>query len=218
LPNGNCTNPGPDGLSVQCVGPWTAEKHDYLRRYINATRAARAGYLSPGKGRPAGGAAFIDLFAGPGCARVRTTGEIIDGSPLLAAQHQDAPFTNLIFVDLEAANSSALEARLKAISRSARVLNGDCNELVDQIIRHVPQYGLNIALIDPYGLRPLSFKTIAKLAGVKRMDLIIHFPTMDIKRTFGTAGPFITRFLGTEDWKERVRTASEVVLLIDVLR
>ena len=57
-----------DGLPVLEVGPWSAEKHDYLRRYITATRAARARYLPP-LGR--GGAAFIDLFAGPGRARIR---------------------------------------------------------------------------------------------------------------------------------------------------
>src|SRR5882762_5998726 len=41
--NGNCTNPDPDdGLPVQCVGPWTKDKHHYLRQYIEATRAVRA--------------------------------------------------------------------------------------------------------------------------------------------------------------------------------
>jgi hypothetical protein len=31
-----------DGLPVLEIGPWTAEKHDYLRRYITAINAARA--------------------------------------------------------------------------------------------------------------------------------------------------------------------------------
>lgn len=216
--NGNCTNLGPDGIVVQCVGPWAKEKHDYLRRYIDATRAARNKYLVPDGDRPAGGAAYIDIFAGPGRARVRTTGEIIDGSPLIAAQHKDAPFTSLIFADLAEENVNALEARLGVASKHAALFQGDCNLMIDKIVKQVPPYGLNIALIDPYGLRPLSFETIAALANVKRMDLLIHFPTMDIKRNFTEAEPYITRFLGTDRWKERVEKAQDVVALIDVLR
>jgi hypothetical protein len=71
LENGNCTNPGPDGLAVQCVGQWAADKYYYLRQYIAATKAVRGGFIAP-KGN--GGAAFIDLFAGPGRVRVRDTG------------------------------------------------------------------------------------------------------------------------------------------------
>lgn len=80
--NGNCTTLGPDGLPVQCVGSWTRDKHEYLRRYIDATANARAKYV----GR--GGAAFLDLFAGPGCARVRTSRLVVDGSPLIALKHE----------------------------------------------------------------------------------------------------------------------------------
>jgi len=217
-PNGNCTSPGPDGAVVQCVGQWAKEKHDYLRRYIDATRAARSKYLVADGGRPAGGAAYIDIFAGPGRAHIRTTGEVIDGSPLIAAHHAEAPFTKLIFADLASENVNALKARLKGVSREAECFQGDCNLLIDEIVKQVPPYGLNIALIDPYGLRPLSFGTIAALARVRRMDFLIHFPTMDIKRNFEEAEPFITRFLGTDKWKDRVGKAQDAVDLIDVLR
>jgi three-Cys-motif partner protein len=215
---GNCTNLGPDGLVAQCVGPWAKDKHDYLRRYIEATRATRSKYLTPAAAGVAGGAAFIDLFAGPGRSRVRTSGEIIDGSPLIAAQHAESPFTKLILVDLAEENITALEVRLNAISKSAELFHGDCNQVIDNIVKRVPTLGLNIALIDPYGLRPLSFETIAKLAAFKRMDLVMHFPTMDIKRNFATAETYITKYLGTDVWKHRVRSPQQVVSLIDVLR
>ncbi len=219
LANGNCTNPGPDGLPVQCVGPWAKDKHDYLGRYIEATHGPRSKYLVADGGRPAGGAAFVDLFAGPGRARVRTTGEIIDGSPLVAARHADAPFTKLILADLAPENVEALGQRLdQDQTKRAKLIVGDCNETIDEIVKHVPPYGLNIALIDAFKLRPLSYQTIAKLARVKRMDLVIHFPTMDIKRNFAEHEPFITRFLGTDGWKQRVRSAQQAVGLIDVLK
>ena len=65
-PNYNCTIPDSDGRALQCVGPWAKEKHDYLGRYVDATRGPRAKYLESTPQRRAGGAAFIDLFAGPG--------------------------------------------------------------------------------------------------------------------------------------------------------
>lgn len=216
--NSNCTEPGPDGRAVQCVGPWAKEKHDYLRRYVDATRGARGKYLTPAPGRQAGGAAFIDLFAGPGRARVRTTGEVIDGSPLIAALHEGAAFTKLIFVDKDDENVRVLGERLKEVGRTADVLQGDCNTLIDEVVRRVPSHGLNIALLDPFGLRALSFDTIAKLAQVKRMDILLHFPTMDIKRNFTREEAAITRLLGTDSWKARVTKPQQVAELINVLR
>src|SRR5688572_32795654 len=80
LENGNCTNPSPaDGLSVQSVGQWVLDKHHLLKQYIDATWAVRARYLPP---QGNGGAAYIDLFAGPGQVRIRNTPEILDGRPL----------------------------------------------------------------------------------------------------------------------------------------
>ena len=103
-----------DGLPVLEVGPWSAEKHDYLRRYISATRAARARFLPPAG---PGGAAFIDLFAGPGRARVRGREEIIDGSPLIAAHHAEARFTHILLCELDAAHAAALRQRLAGDAR-----------------------------------------------------------------------------------------------------
>jgi hypothetical protein len=36
-----------DGLIVGEVGQWAKEKHDRLRRYIDASRGARAKFLPP---------------------------------------------------------------------------------------------------------------------------------------------------------------------------
>src|ERR1041384_5866540 len=70
-----------DGLLVDEVGPWAVEKHERLRRYISASRGARAKFLPPYK---EGGASYIELFSGPGRSRIRGTTQIIDGSPIVA--------------------------------------------------------------------------------------------------------------------------------------
>lgn len=212
--NGNCTHPSDDGHPIQCVGAWVDEKHTYVRRYVDATRAARAAFLGPGKG----GAAFVDLFAGPGRARVRETGHFVKGSPFIALDHQEAPFSRLILCDLAAINVAALRTRTKSYEDRVCVVEGDCNLVIDDIVRLVPPYGLNIALVDPYALSQLSFATLRKLVQLSRMDLVIHFPTGDIKRNFHQNAEHLDRFLGTPSWRSSVKSASQAHKLIDVLR
>jgi three-Cys-motif partner protein len=216
--NGNCTVPGDDALPVQCVGPWAKEKHDYLRRYVDATKGPRSKFLSPAGSRPAGGAAYVELFAGPGKARIRTSGEIVGGSPFIALEHTGAPFTKVVLAEKDPETVAALSKRARPHGDRVRIVPGDCNEKIDDILQQIPPYGLNIAVVDPYGLRPLRFETLRKLAAVKRMDLVIHFPTMDIKRNLHQAEEFVTRFLGTDSWKKTVKKPEDVVKLVDVLR
>lgn len=71
---------GDDGLPAEDVGVWAKEKHEYLCRYIDISRAVRSGWTAPGKA----GATFIDPFCGPGRAKVRETGEWIDGGAVAA--------------------------------------------------------------------------------------------------------------------------------------
>lgn len=221
-PNGNLLHLGDDQLPVQDVGEWAEEKHIILQRYIEASSGPRSKFVtSQEREIPLGGAAYIDLFAGPGRARIRETGKYIPGSPLLALQHERNPFTKAILVDLDSENVDALRTRTTPFKERVAILQGDCNAIIDEVVRIIPEHGLNMALIDPYGLRPLQFETIKKLASVKRMDLIIHFPTGDIKRNLTnmpSTSEFIDRFLGTTTWRPLVKNPADVPRLIDVFR
>lgn len=195
----NCYDADPaDGLPVQCVGEWAEDKkHRILRNFIEATQKTRAKYLAP-RGR--GGAAYIDLFAGPGRARVRSSGAIVDGSPLVAVKHSASPFTKVILCDLNEANIQALQHRTQGDARVVTI-PGDCNREIGRVVSEVPQFGLNLALVDPYGLAALDFETIKRLAtACKRMDLLIHFPTGDMKRN-------IANTKSSEATKERMDKA-----------
>jgi hypothetical protein len=66
-----------DGLIVGEVGPWAAEKHDWLGKYIDASSGARAKFLPP---KNPGGASYIELYSGAGRSIIRDTSAIIDGS------------------------------------------------------------------------------------------------------------------------------------------
>ena len=214
--NGNCTRPGDDGLPVQCVGAWAREKHDVLRRYVEATRSTRAKYLPP-QPEP-GGAAFIDLFAGPGRARVRGTNEVVDGSPLIAFKHGEQPFTKLVLCDVDAENVETLRRRTAGQPARAVVEHGDCNEIIDKLVKRIPPHGLNLALIDPFSLGALRFGTVEKLARFKRMDLIVFFPVWQIRRFADVHRaryePMLTNALGTDEWKGVLKRSPDAARLI----
>ncbi|MCC6651529.1 MAG: three-Cys-motif partner protein TcmP [Candidatus Eisenbacteria bacterium] len=217
LDNGNCTNPGPDGLPVQCVGIWATDKHHYLRQYIGATRSVRKKFLGPGKG----GAAFIDIFAGPGMVRVRDTGDIHPGSPLIALQHREAPFSKLVFADREPANVAALQARTASDAARVKIIPGDSNANIDKIASQIPEYGLNIALVDPFALSALKFRTLERLGRLPRMDLIIHFPTGDIKRNVKqneNTRQWLTEALGTDSWMTTFTSMKDIGRLIELFK
>ncbi|MBI3201456.1 MAG: three-Cys-motif partner protein TcmP, partial [Myxococcales bacterium] len=203
---------------VQCVGIWATDKHHYLRQYIEATRAVRAKYLEP-KGH--GGAAFIDLFAGPGMVRVRDNGEIRPGSPLIALQHREAAFSKLVLADRDPANVAALQARTTSDVARVKIIPGDSNANIDQIASQIPEYGLNIALVDPYALSALKFSSLERLAQFSRMDLIVHFPTADIKRNVRqneNTRQWLTEALGTSRWLKEMTSMIDVGRLIELFK
>lgn len=219
--NGNCPSALDDGYAVQCVGSWAREKHDYTQRYVNATWATRRKFLAP---RGAGGAAFVDLFAGPGRARIRETGEVIDGSPLVALAHERAPFSEVLMCDLDPENVEALKARTAA-RPNARVLDPiDSNEEIDNVVRQIPEYGLNLALVDPFRARDLQWATIERLAAFPRMDLIINFPSGDLKRNLeNSSAPDYALVVDSVmptgcDWRDGMRRSNRIATLVSHYR
>jgi three-Cys-motif partner protein len=69
---------GDDGLVVEKVGAWAKTKHKLLTDYIQASGGARSGY------NERSGAAYIDVFCGPGRLLIRDNNHYIDGSPVVA--------------------------------------------------------------------------------------------------------------------------------------
>lgn len=200
-PHGNCPQPLADRHVVQCVGVWAEhQKHSYLRAFIEATREARRKFKTSG---------FIDLFAGPGKVRLRDTGEVCDGSPLLALNHEAVPFTHAVLCDLAAENVAALRHRTAQYRQHIEILHGDSNARIYDLVALLPR-GLNLALVDPFGLGPLHFKTIETLAQAEKLDLFVNFPTSDLRRNqalyLDSSNPVVARAIGVSDWRERLGT------------
>lgn len=170
-----------DGLVVDEVGPWAEEKHERLRRYIDAARGARAKYLPP----TGVGASYIDLFSGPGRSRVRHTNRIIDGSPLVsfkAAVQSGARFSELYLSDLDGGKAAAVAERIRKLGGASVINVGSAASVVDRVIYALNPQGLHFAFLDPYNLEQLPFSIIEKLIRIRRMDLVVHVSLQDLQR------------------------------------
>ncbi len=194
--------PVDDGLPMRPSGVWATEKLHYVQRYVEVFCTAMR------KRWPV--RCYVDLMAGPGKNRVRQTDQVLLGSPLIAltATH---PFTDFYFAEADRSNYAALVERCSASDLSSRVQCelGDANLLVNQLVlklaRKAPN-SLNMAFLDPQGLE-LHWSTIAKLAAVQRMDLIINYPLGGLNRVMrnvydSTHENAVDRLFGDRTWRE----------------
>lgn len=193
--------PEDDGLPMRSSGQWALEKLDYLKRLIDVFETSMRNKWPVRN--------YVDLLAGPGKNRIRGAGTISLGSPLLALTTRH-PFTKYYFVDFEARNADALSERCRASPHGNRVdiRVGDCNLLVDQIVTEIAndsRNSLNLAFLDPEGLE-LRWTTVARLASLRRIDLIINYPEGGLNRLMSREFESATetrvdRFFGTPDWR-----------------
>jgi len=158
--------PQDDGLTIPSVGAWSAYKHHFLSRYLHA-------FVTAMRNKKWTSLHYVDLFAGAGIERLKNSGKLDWGSPLIAAQVPH-PFARIHACEKDRQKFNALEQRLKNWQPKSQILQGNCNRHVSEIVQDIPDSALSVAFLDPYGLH-LDFKTLATLAR-KRVDLIIFFP------------------------------------------
>ena len=191
-----------DGLLMRNAGKWAVEKLDYLQRYIDVFETSMRNKWSNRN--------YIDLLAGPGKNLVKQTNQVLYGSPLLALLTK-FPFTGYYFVDSDPSITKALQERCKAspLKKIIQIKTGDCNVIVDQIVNELKQneeQSLNLAFLDPEGLE-LCWNTVAKLAGIRKMDLVINYPEGGLNRMMAKvyqaqSETKVDLFFGNWDWRE----------------
>lgn len=172
---------GDDGLPAEDVGIWAKQKHDYLCRYINISRAVRTQWIGQGKA----GATYIDPFCGPGRCRVRETGEWIDGGVVAAWRKSlegGAPFTQVFIGDLDAQRREAAANRLRQLGAPVVEIDGAAVQSVREIVARLNPYGLHFAFLDPFNLEALDFGIIDSLSRLRRIDMLVHVNQMDLQR------------------------------------
>jgi three-Cys-motif partner protein len=193
-----------DGLPTREVGAWTEKKLFFWNRYLDITTSSMSK-----KPQWAAGLVYVDLFAGPGICSVRRSSRRIPGSVLIAA-NQLQQFSKIVACELDALNASACEQRLlrSPAANHCKVVQGDCNEKIDEICGEIPDQALTLAFIDPESLHA-RFSTVSHLTANRRVDLLILFADRyDIIRNVSLYAKQETSKLdevlgGDSDWRAR---------------
>jgi three-Cys-motif partner protein len=169
-----------DGLPAMEAGEWVSDKHALLRQYLGISHAARRKFVN---GR--GGATYIELFAGPGRLFTKGTDQFFDGSPLVA--HREAERTKTVFSEMHLGDEredfcDALSKRLTTRSANSRVYPKRAEQAAREIRGVLNHYGFHFAFLDPFGFDGLPFTIVETLAGLNRMDVLIHVSAMELQR------------------------------------
>lgn len=217
-----------DGLPAFSARPWTGEKHEALRRYINITTAARRKYLPSGGGN--GGAAYIDLYTGPGLVVDRDTGIESSGTVLAAAEtaiNSGAPFSAFVLGDIKKEHVDVAEVRLRHLlekhdlgSTPVYTMVSSAADSALQLVRDVQSGrsavkagGLNLACLDPFNLEHLPFEVFSHLAQLQRIDLFVHISGSTLQRNLPIALETSPERAGLEafapGWVEKVDRTHE---------
>ena len=129
---------GDDGLVVEKVGAWAKTKHKLLTDYIQASGGARSNFRS--------GAAYIDVFCGPGRLLIRDTKEYIDGSSVAAYKRgltSPASFSSIEVSDWDEELLGATHARLRSLKAPVVATPGPAVEAMERIVQRVHRRGLH---------------------------------------------------------------------------
>jgi three-Cys-motif partner protein len=195
-----------DGLLTPDVGSWALQKYRLLDLYnVLFSRSMKYQW---------GCRVYIDLFSGPGYAKIRGTNRVVETSPLIALRVSDR-FDKYIFCDQGSENLSALRARVERElpDVSPDYIVGDCNEMVPRITERIPKASkgksvLAFCFADPFGMDDLKFKTIQTLSSRSRMDFLILLALdMDANRFQSLyvkdSNPVIDEFLNNPSWRSK---------------
>jgi three-Cys-motif partner protein len=197
-----------DGLPCSDVGAWAADKYTLVALY---DRLFSTGMKNKWPTR-----VYIDLYSGPGFARVRGTNRMMVGSPLLALGVPD-PFDKYIFCESDPDFLEALQARVNRLSPTtdAKFIRGDCNERIEEICASIPSPSggrgvLTFCFVDPYDIS-IRFSTVKRLSSYFIDFLFLLALQVDanrnIERYLSPANSKIEEFLGLPDWRKRWRIA-----------
>ena len=173
--------PGSDGLPAEEVGKWVEEKHFFITEYIKLSHGARRKFIGPKDA----GAAYIDLFCGPGQGKIKDTKQHIDGAAVAAwktAKERGSPFTTMYIGDRDEVRRDHCATRLRKLGAPVVEIEGTAEEAVQALVGKLPAQGLHFAFLDPYSLGSLSFELLRCLAKFHRMDILVLISAMDLFR------------------------------------
>ncbi|MCI0531486.1 MAG: three-Cys-motif partner protein TcmP [candidate division Zixibacteria bacterium] len=159
---------------------------------------------------------YIDAFSGAGKHFSKTSGGLVEGSPLKALS-VTPPFKFYHFIDLDRDKVDLLKSEVGA-RKDVKVYSDDCNDLLPNVI--FPnikdgEFKRALCLLDPYGLH-LDWKVIAKAGEMNTIEIFLNFPLHDMDRNVLWQEPDkasqnqrerMDRFWGGTSWREEIYDA-----------
>ena len=154
---------------------------------------------------------YIDAYAGPGYHLSKTSGELVEGSPLIALNTQP-PFHEYHFIDSEEGRARQLR-ELAGPRTDVFTYSEDCNEvLLDRVFPRAKydEYKRALCLLDPYNI-DLKWEVIEAAGKSKSIEIFMNFMIMDINRNALRRNPDqsiaskvaqMTRLWADDSWKD----------------
>ncbi len=188
------------------LDPHTAKKHDILRRYFEAWLPIMASWN--------GRVVYIDGFAGPGRYSM---GE--DGSPVVilkAARDHTYPMKAelvCIFVENDLERCRHLKSVLDELAPTLpnrikwAVVHGRFDEHLTKTLNLIEAQKKNLApafvFIDPFGFSHTPFKTVSKVLGNSRCEVLVNFMYEEINRFLSVEkhSHDYDELFGTTEWR-----------------
>lgn len=154
---------------------------------------------------------YIDGYAGSGHHLSKTSGGLVEGSPLIAL-NTNPPFHEYHFIDAD--TGRAAELRKEAGDRPDVFTYGDdCNlVLLNKVFPRADykEYKRALCLLDPYNIN-LTWEVIETAGKAGSIEIFVNFMIMDINRNAMRRNPDksiaskvaqMTRLWGDESWKD----------------
>ena len=182
-----------DFTSLRSSGKYVLDKLDAIRKYIWAYSFIISKQFY-----------YLETHAGPGLCKIRKTTKIVCGTPILALSNYPY-FTKYRFIEYDITCYNSLNNLIEKYFKShdARVIRGDCNKVITNVLSDFEHNLPTLCVIDPEGTE-IYWETLESLSNY-RTDLILLFPyDMAIKRCISPNCPpnvqyAVTRMYGSEE-------------------
>jgi len=191
------------------IGIWSEVKLAIIKEYASAYARIMEAQRRDRIGRLRW--IYIDAYAGPGYHLSKTSGELVEGSPLIAL-NTDPPFDEYHFIETEPSRAKQLR-KLAGDRADVFTYSEDCNKM---LLREVfprakyADYRRALCLLDPYNIN-LTWQVIEAAGKARSIEVFMNLMSMDINRNAMRRNPDksiqskmdqLTRLWGDESWKE----------------
>lgn len=161
---------------------------------------------------------YIDAYAGPGFHLSKTSGDLVEGSPLIALKTKP-PFSEYHFIDADPRRADQLRG-IAGDRKDVFIYSEDCNDiLIEKIFPKAKytDYRRALLLLDPYNIN-LRWDVIETAGQMGSVEVFLNFMIMDINRNALRRNPDkaiqskveqLTRLWGDETWKDAAYDSSD---------